>query len=464
MKPRWKHVFAGVLMASIAAAEEKAVKKADADPESKPTTWHADVAPIFKKLCVGCHGGTRTAGKKPKGDLNLETLDLALKGGEEGDDIVPGKPDESLLYLLITGKEKPVMPPRNKGKITSEEIAVIRAWIEGGCTPGEVPVNAVPYSRPLEAPVYSRAPAVRALAYSRDGAMIYVAGFREILAYRVGLEGASFPAARFVGESEQINALELSPDGGLLAAVGGNAARFGELQLWDVKRGQLARHIRIGQDTLYAIAFSPKGDYIAVAGTDRAIHVFETASGKEVYVSEIHADWIFGLAYSDDGSKIASGSRDKTVKVSTAVDGKLIKNLADLKGHVLRVVARPGTNHVIAAGEARIPVLFDLAEMKELRKFETQPGVILASAFSADGKLLAVGGASGEVRVYVVEDGKKKASFAVPGRWIYTIALSPGGQDIAVAGHNGRVYIFDIETAKEVYSFVSVPIGRLMRF
>ncbi|MEY4614068.1 MAG: hypothetical protein RL179_2041, partial [Planctomycetota bacterium] len=75
---------------------------------SKDTFFHEQVAPILVKNCIECHNSSVT-----KGNLNLETLTSALKGGDEGKAIVPGNPEQSQLYLKIIegeNKKKPEMP------------------------------------------------------------------------------------------------------------------------------------------------------------------------------------------------------------------------------------------------------------------------------------------------------------------------------------------------------------------
>jgi hypothetical protein len=434
----------------------------DAAATASPATFHEHVLPIFRARCIGCLGGER-----PKGGLGLETLESSLVGGDEGAVIVPGKPEESLLYLLISGAREPRMPPKNKGKVEDAERAVIRAWIAAGCQAG-VKLAAAPYSSPLAAPVYARAPVLRALAHSADGRRLYIAGFREILVHELDDAGAPvsprLPAARWIGEAEQINAIEISPDGGTLAAAGGNPARFGEVQLRDAASGVLRRFARIGKDTLFAAAFSDDGRRLAVSGTGRSIHVLDIETGALVHQAELHADWILGLAFDAGGAQLVSGSRDRTLKVSSAIDGKLLQSLGDLGGQVLRVVRRPGARQVLAAGESRVPVLFDLEGMKELRKFEGQPGAVLAAAFSRDGKLLAVAGAAAELRVYDADSGARKATLATPERWVYTLSFSPDGRRLAAAGHEGAVRLYALEGEREAASFIPAPIGRWMEF
>ena len=62
------------------------------------------VVPILEQHCVRCHQESPA-----KGGLNLAGRDSALRGGESGPAIVPGRPDESLLMEYVSG-DKPEMP------------------------------------------------------------------------------------------------------------------------------------------------------------------------------------------------------------------------------------------------------------------------------------------------------------------------------------------------------------------
>src|SRR5688572_24860910 len=68
-----------------------------------------EVKPILESTCVSCHGP-----EKPKGDLRLDTRAAALKGGDDGPALVPGKPQMSPLYtstVLPPGHDD-IMPPK----------------------------------------------------------------------------------------------------------------------------------------------------------------------------------------------------------------------------------------------------------------------------------------------------------------------------------------------------------------
>jgi cytochrome c553 len=91
------------------------------------------VAPIFAANCVMCHGA-----KMQRGGLDLRTEQATLKGGGRGASIVPGKPEESLLYKLVTHKEEPAMPMG--GKLSDAELAAIAEWIKGVAPSAVAPV------------------------------------------------------------------------------------------------------------------------------------------------------------------------------------------------------------------------------------------------------------------------------------------------------------------------------------
>jgi hypothetical protein len=83
------------------------------------------IAPLLSGRCIQCHGqGT------PMSDLDLRSREGMLKGGKHGAAIVPGNAEASSLYRHLTGSVQPQMPLG--GRLTSQEIASFKGWIEQG--------------------------------------------------------------------------------------------------------------------------------------------------------------------------------------------------------------------------------------------------------------------------------------------------------------------------------------------
>jgi uncharacterized membrane protein len=93
-------------------------------------SFEKEIAPIIKDMCFKCHGG-----EKIKGKLELNTKALAMKGGQGGKFINPGKPTISSFYSsLIADPESDqyMPPPKEKVRPTKEQIERIKKWIEEG--------------------------------------------------------------------------------------------------------------------------------------------------------------------------------------------------------------------------------------------------------------------------------------------------------------------------------------------
>ena len=120
---------------SSQGAEKQAVDLSKLPPASDKTgvTYATDIKPVFEKSCVRCHGAD-----KPKARLRLDSLEGALKGGENGKVVLPGNSAGSLLVHNIAHAGNPdgyMPPPKNKANIpplTNDQVGLIRAWIDQG--------------------------------------------------------------------------------------------------------------------------------------------------------------------------------------------------------------------------------------------------------------------------------------------------------------------------------------------
>src|SRR5438309_8935757 len=113
----------GVAFAKITPDQAKALPP----PAARKIDFAKEIKPIFEASCIKCHGRGRT-----KGDLSIESRDTLLKGGESGPAIVPGKSAESHLIELIAGLDPDSVMPQKGKRLTTEEIGVLRAWIDQG--------------------------------------------------------------------------------------------------------------------------------------------------------------------------------------------------------------------------------------------------------------------------------------------------------------------------------------------
>jgi hypothetical protein len=85
-----------------------------------------DVDPIFQTRCIRCHGPDR----QEKG-LRVDTWTGALRGGEDGPVIRPGRSADSKLVQRLLGQIEPRMPYQD-APLPADQVALIRGWIDAG--------------------------------------------------------------------------------------------------------------------------------------------------------------------------------------------------------------------------------------------------------------------------------------------------------------------------------------------
>src|SRR5580692_6888278 len=97
------------------------------DESTDPATqdfYAKRVTAILQANCLKCHDETA------RGGLQLDSYSLIRKGGQDGQVIVPGDPDASLLIQAIRRTGDLKMPPKYALKDT--EVAVLEAWVKAG--------------------------------------------------------------------------------------------------------------------------------------------------------------------------------------------------------------------------------------------------------------------------------------------------------------------------------------------
>ena len=160
----------GAAVLCIAATNARA---ADADPAKLPPPSTAtidfvkDIQPILAKNCYSCHGPTRQ-----KAELRWDVKAIALKGGEHGPDIVPGKSADSRMIQLVAGVNPDQVMPQKGDRLTAEQVGLLRAWIDQGAKwpDGLDPANYIDRRNnwSFKAPVRPAVPAVKNKKWVRN--------------------------------------------------------------------------------------------------------------------------------------------------------------------------------------------------------------------------------------------------------------------------------------------------------
>jgi WD40 repeat protein len=272
-----------------------------------------------------------------------------------------------------------------------------------------------------------------ALAFTPDGRELIAAEGPTVRAWSA-LTGR--PLRRLGGHEEYVDGVALSPDGKLLASTD-----FKSVRLWDMKGGRLLRETHGLVDRL---VFAPDGKSVALGGPGGGIDLWG-ADGKRRVLEPGLSEQLAGLAFTSGGKEVLAVTRNNgTVCFRSPATGKVLHEWTASWGRPEAALSADG--RWLAAG--------DDMERPHLRLWEARTGkehtpasfraapVMVAVAFSPDGRRLATGGKDGTVWVWEVPGGRLLRRLPGHSLRVGALAFAPAGDRLASASADGTILVW----------------------
>ncbi len=447
------------------AADETASKPTEQEKISlgRPVSFEKDIRDIFELNCVACHyeGGAESR-------LVVEEAAAMIKGGKRGAGIVPGKPDESLIYLVAARKKAPHMPPLpNKveaAALTPRELGLLRQWIVEGAQVDGTDTGSIVNWQPIPAgmnasyaialsPWSDRVAASRANQLSIFG----VDTGEEVRLLDANLasikidDQAMYPGG--AAHRDFVHSVAFHPNGRMLASGG-----FRVVKLWEQPQNVQTLSTPLGS-VAADIDVNVARQLAAIGTQQNSVSLRSIADGKEVKKFDGHTGPVSGVALSADASQLVSGSQDKSIRIWTVESGAMVRQIDTpspihdlcltldgkqiISAHddaVIRVWNVAAPEPALPEGESEMPV-------REL-KGHSKPVRSLSLVLPA-GQILVSGADDNTARFWTIANGQATRTLNHGGP-VVSVAARPDGKFVATASSNNTAKLWDASNGKEI--------------
>lgn len=185
---------------------------------------------------------------------------------------------------------------------------------------------------------------------------------KSVLICRVG---SSTPLHRYTGHKDEVNAVKWDPSGTLLASCSDDSTA----KVWDVSsNSKLPLYdFTSHKQEIYTVKWSPTGPrsqnpskppMLATASFDGTVRLWNVENGSCISVLSRHRDSVYSVAFSPSGEYLASGSLAGQLYVWKVKDGKPIKNFKG-KGDIFEVAWNKEETRIAACFSSNVVDVID---------------------------------------------------------------------------------------------------------
>ena len=265
-----------------------------------------------------------------------------------------------------------------------------------------------------------------------------------------------------------VESAEFSPDGKYIIS---GSKKGWEVIMWEVETGNKIWENKLDAE-IEAVAFSQSGQYVAIGGEDRSIHIFNAADGKELQLLTLTAP-VDGLRFSNSGELLIGGDEAGIIHIWQTSDWKEVltaeqgedESAGGAQGKHADINSIDFTKddkYVSSAGRNSVVKIWNVEDMSLIRTLEGHTGSVKSARISPDGKLVASASAAPDstgdnsVRVWDMNTGKQLAQFSHK-LGMEAVEFTPDGKFLLAGGREGGGYDAENVTNGFIYVY-QIPV------
>jgi WD40 repeat protein/DNA-binding SARP family transcriptional activator len=241
---------------------------------------------------------------------------------------------------------------------------------------------------------------------------------------------------------------EFSPDGQLIAV----GLKERGIALWDARElTPIGAPLLETGGEVKTLAFTPDGRTLA-AGTNSSVTLWDVRSRSRLHgpLDAGDAALLVGVGFSPDGSTLATASDELGVRLWDVATGASLGAMGNSSDAHDLAFSVDGTTIAWARPQRGGAEAWDVATRTSIATVDGTPLTELSVALSPDGRILAVGGFGGVVRLWDVGTRKVVHELDQGGSGALTLEFSPDGRVLAVSGFEPFASLWDVATGTRI--------------
>nr|WP_224247481.1 TIR domain-containing protein [Hyalangium gracile] len=241
------------------------------------------------------------------------------------------------------------------------------------------------------------------------------------------------------GHSSRVTACAWSPDGQRVLSGSDDRA----MKVWDAASGECLLTLSGHGGPVNACAWSPDGQCVLSGSSDRAMKVWDAASGECLLTLSGHGGEVNACAWSPDGQRVLSGSDDGAMKVWDAASGECLLTLSGHGAWVDTCAWSPDGQRVLSGAWDGAIKVWDAASGECLLTLSGHGGRVTACAWSPDSQRVLSGAWDRAMKVWDAASGECLLTLSGHSGSVNACAWSPDGQRVLSGSSDRAMKVWD---------------------
>jgi WD40 repeat protein len=259
----------------------------------------------------------------------------------------------------------------------------------------------------LEVQLDTPSTAASAMAFSKDGSTLIVAGkWRDGDDWISGIQlwDIKTKKVRASKETPAFPRMRMAPgDRKMFAVTSSNAEDKSIVVLCDTETAKEVSTLNVGKTvSLRTLAFSRDGKSLAAGRFDGKVQVWNVETGKEIVCFSVGKEELDELVFTPDGKRLVVGQHSEYLQMYDVATGKLSFTLENKRCNPDNCLEYSPNGKLLAAATGRGIRLLDERTIQTVHSARYTGAEVKCIAISPDGKLLAAGGRGNHIEIWTI--------------------------------------------------------------